>query len=67
MLMSILFKSHIILSLAVVNICPTVKFIADDKTLLLQRSISLSFPLSPSLRYPALSPLLSVVYLTLSC
>jgi hypothetical protein len=48
MLMSILFKSHIILSLAVVNICPTVKFIVDAKTLSLQCSVSLSSSLSVS-------------------
>jgi hypothetical protein len=48
-LMSILIKYLIILPLAVINICPTVKFIADAKTLLLQCSISLPFSLSVSL------------------
>ncbi len=39
-------RSRIILCLAVINICPTVKFIAHAKTLLLQCSVSLFLSLS---------------------
>jgi hypothetical protein len=54
-LLSILIKYLIILPLAVINICPTVKFIADAKTLWLQCSISLPF-LSLGLSAILLSP-----------
>jgi len=65
----ILIRSQIILSLAVINICPTANFIAHATTLLLQHSVSLSPSLSLflSLCCLAYSPPFSVSHKKVLC
>ncbi len=56
-LIFILIRSRIILSLAAINICPTVKFIAHAVTLLPQHSTSLPHSLSVSPLFSSLPTL----------